>query len=81
MAIIGLMPNCAASVLVTDLYVEGVIGCGPMFAGLLANAGVGLLVLFRVNRKGRENLTIAALLACSAVILGIVLGFAFDGIL
>lgn len=81
MAIIGLMPNCAASVLVTDLYVEGVIGCGPMFAGLLANAGVGLLVLFRVNRKGKENLAIAATLAGSAVILGIVLGFVLGGVL
>ncbi len=81
MALIGLMPNCAASILVTDLYVEGVIHAGPMFAGLLANAGVGLLVLFRVNRKGKENLTIAGTLAVSAVILGIVLGLAFGNTL
>lgn len=81
MALIGLMPNCAASILITDLYVEGVIHAGPMLSGLLANAGVGLLVLFRVNKKGKENLTIAGILVASAVVLGILLGLAFGGIL
>lgn len=81
MTLIGLMPNCAASVLVTDLYAQGVILAGPMFAGLLANAGVGLLVLFRVNRKVRENLVIVAVLSVSAVLLGTLLGIVFHGLL
>lgn len=71
MALIGLIPNCSASVLVTELYVEGVIGAGQLIAGLMANAGVGLLVLFRLNKKLRENLTIVVLLYVCAVILGV----------
>ena len=72
MALIGLIPNCSASVLITELYVEGVVSAGQMIAGLMANAGVGLLVLFRLNKKLRENLTIAALLYACAVVLGII---------
>lgn len=49
--LVGMIPNCAASVLVTELYVEGVIGAGPMMTGLLAGAGVGILVLCRMNKR------------------------------
>lgn len=49
--IVGMIPNCAASVFITELYVEGVIGIGPMMSGLLAGAGVGTLVLCRMNKK------------------------------
>ena len=70
LALIGLIPNCAASVLITDLYVEGVVNAGQMIAGLMANAGVGLLVLFRLNKKLAENLRIVALLYLCAVVLG-----------
>lgn len=80
-AILGLFPNCAASVLLTDLYVHGVMGPGPMLAGLLVNAGVGLLVLFRVNRNRRENWMIAGLLLLSGVLLGCVFGLVFSEIL
>ena len=73
-ALIGLIPNCSASVLLTELYVEGVILPGQMIAGLMANAGVGLLVLFRLNRKLRENLTVTVLLYLCAVILGVLTG-------
>ena len=72
MALIGLIPNCSASVLITELYVEGVVTPSQMIAGLMANAGVGLLVLFRLNRRLRENLTITVLLYLCAVILGVV---------
>ena len=72
MALIGLIPNCSASVLITELYVEGVVTASQMIAGLMANAGVGLLVLFRLNRRLRENLTITVLLYLCAVILGVV---------
>ena len=74
MALIGLIPNCSASVLITELYVEGVVSAGQMIAGLMANAGVGLLVLFRLNKKLRENLTITVLLYLCAVILGVLSG-------
>lgn len=72
LALIGLIPNCAASVLITDLYVEGVVSAGQLIAGLMANAGVGLLVLFRLNKKLRENLMIVGLLYVCAVILGVI---------
>ena len=72
MALIGLIPNCSASVLITELYVEGVVSAGQLIAGLMANAGVGLLVLFRLNKKLKENIMIVVLLYCCAVILGII---------
>lgn len=66
-ALIGLIPNCAASVAITKLYLEGVLSVGCMFAGLLSCAGIGLLVLFRTNRNWRKNvLILAALYAVSA---------------
>ena len=73
-ALIGLIPNCSASVLLTELYVEGVIMPGQMIAGLMANAGVGLLVLFRLNKKLKDNLIITAMLYLCAVALGVLTG-------
>ncbi len=81
MAIVGLLPNCAASVMITDLYMEGVIGLGAMLSGLLVNAGVGLLVLFRVNKNRRENLTVVGILLLSGILLGTALGFLTRGLL
>lgn len=80
-SLLGLFPNCAASVMITDLYVEGVMGPGPMLAGLLVNAGVGLLVLFRVSKNKRENFAIVGTLLLSGVVLGLVFGVLFSGIL
>ena len=62
--LVGLIPNCAGSVVITQLYLEGAMGLGAAMAGLLAGSGVGLLVLFRVNHNRRENLKILALLYC-----------------
>ena len=72
LALIGLIPNCSASVLITELFAEGVIPAGQMVAGLMANAGVGLLVLFRLNKKVKENLMITGLLYLCAVVLGVI---------
>lgn len=72
--ILGLLPNCAASVMITDLYVKGVLGLGPMLSGLLVNAGVGLLVLFRVNPNKKENLAVLGILLVSGVVLGMLFG-------
>ncbi len=76
-AIIGLVPNCAASVMITNLYVQGVMGIGPLMAGLLVNAGVGLLVLLRVNKNKWENGVIIALLLFTGVLFGILYGAIF----
>lgn len=72
-ALIGMIPNCAASVIVTQMYLGGILGVGQMIAGLLAGAGVGLLVLFRTNRGVKENLCIASLLYGVSVFWGILI--------
>lgn len=71
--IVGLIPNCAASIVITQLYLEGVLGAGAMMSGLLVGSGVGLLVLFRVNHNRIENLKITGLLYLIGVISGIII--------
>ena len=79
--LIGLIPNCAASVVITQLYLEGVISSGCMMAGLLVGAGIGVMVLFRVNhRRMRDNVSLVAVLYLVGVLSGILIdaaGFAF----
>lgn len=70
--IIGLIPNCAASVLLTKLFLEGVISGGTMLSGLLVGAGVGILVLIRVNEGKSENIRIVCMLYFIGVISGMV---------
>lgn len=71
--LVGMIPNCAGSVIITRLYLEGAMELGAAMAGLLAGSGVGLLVLFRVNHNRRENLKIAALLYGIGVCAGILI--------
>ena len=73
--LIGLIPNCAASVVITQMYLENVISAATMISGLLVGAGVGLAVLFKTNKGIKENLKIMALLYCIGVIAGILLEF------
>lgn len=72
-ALVGLIPNCAASVVIAQLYVEGALGAGAMMAGLLVSAGVGLLVLFRTNRRLRQNLIVLAGLWATGVFWGLII--------
>lgn len=71
--IIGLIPNCAASVLLTQMYLTGIISAGAMMAGLLVGAGVGLLVLFRLEPDRKEALCITGILYVSGVVWGLLL--------
>lgn len=71
--LIGLIPNCASSVILTKLYLENVIHAATMISGLLVGSGVGILVLFRVNKNIKENVKILGLLYAIGVISGIVL--------
>lgn len=71
-ALVGLVPNCSASVVITQLYLEGVLGFAPLMAGLLTSAGVGYLVLFRTNRHPRENAVIVVGLFLVACVWGLV---------
>lgn len=72
-SLIGIIPNCASSVILTELYIENIITMGSMIAGLLVNSGVGLLVLFRVNKNLKDNLSILGILYFVGVISGILL--------
>lgn len=71
-ALVGLVPNCSASVVITQLYLEGVLGFAPLMAGLLTSAGVGYLVLFRTNRHPRENAVVVVGLFLVACVWGLV---------
>lgn len=73
--IIGLIPNCAASILITELYLSGVIGSGAMMSGLLVSAGIGILVLFRENKNIKENLFIIGILYLFSVTAGFIISF------
>ena len=69
----GLIPNCAASVVITQLYLDGALGFAPMMAGVLVAGGAAYLVLFRTNANARENVAIAALMYALGVGAGLVM--------
>lgn len=71
--LVGLIPNCAGSVILTQLYLEQVISFGSMIGGLLVGSGIGILVLFRVNKDMKENFKILGLLYLIGVICGIII--------
>lgn len=73
--LVGLIPNCAGSVILTQLYLEQVISFGSMIGGLLVGSGIGILILFRVNKDIKENLKILGLLYLIGVICGIIIDF------
>lgn len=71
--LIGLVPNCAVSVAITTFYLEGVLSLGSMFAGLLACAGVGIVILFRMNRSWKKNVMIVSGVYAISVLSGILI--------
>ena len=70
-AVFGLIPNCAASVALTTLCTKGLITAGTMMAGLFSGAGVGLLVLFKVNKHLKDNLMIVGIIVAAGVLFGL----------
>ncbi len=73
-ALAGLIPSCAVSVTLTSLYVEGALGLGPLLCGLLTNGGVGLLVLYRVNKSKKDSLIITGIIFAAGLIFGSLAG-------
>lgn len=71
--LVGLVPNCAASVVLTQLYIDGVLGFAPMIAGTLVAGGAGYLVLFRMNGSMRENAAIVGIVYALGVCAGLVM--------
>lgn len=72
--IVGIIPNCVASVVITELYLNSAITLGSAISGLLAGAGVGIAVLFKVNKHIKENLKIVGIV----YLIGIIAGIAID---
>lgn len=70
---VGLIPNCASSIIISQLYISGVISAGAMMSGLLVSAGIGVLVLFEENHNLKENLMILCILYVLSVIWGILI--------
>lgn len=73
--LVGLVPNCAASVIITQLYLKQLISAGAMMAGLLVSAGIGVLVLFRTNRPTKQNVKIVGILYALGVVAGLFIDF------
>ena len=67
----GLVPNWASSVVITELYLGGIIGTGPMLTGLLVNAGIGTMVLIKTNKNVKENIVVVALLYGIGLVWGV----------
>lgn len=72
--LIGLIPNCGASVAIAQLFIDGTLATGPMLAGLLVSGGMGLLVLFRTNADHWQNVEIALFIYCVGVAVGLAAG-------
>ena len=75
--LVGLIPNCAASITITKFYLEGVLNVGSMFAGLLSCAGIGLIVLFKTNHSWKKNVMIVTTLYGISVVCGIIVEILF----
>ena len=71
-ALVGLVPNCASSIVITQLYMSGVISAGSMLAGLLSGSGIGLLILFRVNKNMKSNFAVLGIVYGSGAVIGII---------
>lgn len=74
-SIVGLIPNCASSIVITELYIKEIIPFGSCVAGLLSSSGLGLLVLFKENKNLKENIIILLTLLLFSTICGIILNF------
>ena len=71
-SLIGLIPNCASSVLLTHLYLSNLITIGTLLSGLLTGSGIGILLLFKTNKNMKENITILSIIYLVGVIIGLI---------
>ena len=71
-SLIGLIPNCASSVIMTELYLSKLITIGTLLSGLLTGSGVGILLLFRINKNLKENFLILSIIYFTGIIIGMI---------
>ena len=76
-SLIGLIPNCAGSIVITELYLSGFITIGTLFAGLLTGSGIGILLLFKSNKNLKQNFSILALIYLIGVVVGLIVDLIF----
>ena len=72
-ALVGLIPNCASSVALTSLFVDGVLSSGALLSGLMVNAGIGIAILFRNNRPVKDSLRVVGILFGISVLCGVLI--------
>ena len=70
-SLIGLIPNCASSVIMTELYLSKIVSLGTLMSGLITGSGIGILLLFKQNKNIKENLSILSIIYFEGVIVGI----------
>ena len=71
-SLVGLIPNCVSSVVITELYMSNLISLGTLFSGLLTGSGLGILLLFKQNKNLKENVTVLSVIYFVGVVVGIV---------
>ena len=71
-SLIGLIPNCAGSVIITELYLSNLISIGTLLSGLLTGSGIGILILFKTNKNIKENILILSTIYFIGIIIGII---------
>lgn len=76
-SLVGLIPNCASSVIISEMYAKGIINISSLIAGLLTNSGLGILVLFKTNKDIKDNLLILSIIYLVGVLVGIFLNIIF----
>lgn len=74
-SLIGLIPNCGSSIMITELYLNGALNFGAMIAGLLTGSGVAILVLFKSNKSIKENIKVLSLVYAIGALVGIAIEF------
>ena len=71
-SLVGLIPNCASSVIITKLYLSKLISIGHLLSGLLTGSGLGILLLFKTNKNIKENLSVLGIIYFVGVLIGII---------
>ena len=71
-SLVGLIPNCASSVILTQVYLDGLVTLGTLLSGLLTGSGIGILILFKQNKDLKENMTILGVIYTVGVVVGII---------